>query len=312
MTKVLRNPKDWISLTHVGVVLGTLVALYLVWPIAPIWARALLGLVAVLTGIYTNYVAHNHSHRGISDIPAVNRLLDFVLAFTSGTPLVFWRLHHVQNHHRYEGTQKDWSWNFNFSGCRFPDKPIPWWYYSITFTPIVFCQVTLHVLRRPFSRDFYDYFVSLAILIAANVLFFMWNWQVWLATNGVIYLSAPFFLGFANYFHHYACPDRRGLRAANDFTDYWSNMLSYNIGYHIEHSMRPQMHWSELPSFYRSHAAQIPTQHIAPSFFPGGGTIGKVNKWLQERAAQADYTGFLPQPSEWFHPTETTQPESAE
>ncbi|HYE77681.1 MAG TPA: fatty acid desaturase [bacterium] len=285
--KLLRHAKDWISLTHVGLTLVALVAFYQLASHPELrfpgwWA---LGLLAVLAGIYTNYVAHNHSHRGISDIRWVNRTLDFVLGFTSGTPLVFWRLHHVQNHHRYEGTKDDWSWNYGYEGCQFPEKPIGLLYYSLTFNLIVFCQVTLYILRRPFSKDFHDYWVTLLVLGIANVFLLAWNPWAWLVTNGLIYVSAPFFLGFANYFHHYGCVERRGVKASNNFINHWSNQLSYNIGFHIEHSMKPTMHWSELPTFYRAHRDEIPPEHIATRFFPGAGSMPAAHRWLKHRAS---------------------------
>lgn len=290
--KLLRHSKDWISLAHLALVLAALTAFYVLMatPALRFPGWWLIGIVAVLTGIYTNYVAHNHSHRGLSDARWFNRALDFVLGFTSGTPLVFWRLHHVQNHHRYEGTKDDWSWNYGFETCAFPEKPISLIYYSLTFNLIVFCQVTLFILRRPFSKDFYDYFISLAILGAVNIAFFAWSPWAWVATNGVIYLSAPFFLGFANYFHHYGCVERRGILASNNFINHWANQLSYNIGFHIEHSMKPTMHWSELPTFYRQHEAEIPEQHIARSFFPGAGSMPAAQRWLNARAKYVQTT----------------------
>ncbi|OJH38581.1 fatty acid desaturase family protein [Cystobacter ferrugineus] len=104
----------------------------------------------------------------------------------------------------------------------------------------------LHQVRM----DRLAHFVGVCIFLALS-----WRWTLF------CYLPA-FYLALAlvnvqNYFEHFgAAPESRYTDSVSYYGRLY-NLLAFNDGYHQEHHLRPQTHWSRMPEVRREHAARL-------------------------------------------------------
>jgi fatty acid desaturase len=97
-----------------------------------------------------------------------------------------------------------------------------------------------HELRQ-IQRDRIANFLGLVLLS-----FISWKWT--LACYVPALFIAVMLMSFQNYFEHYgATPGERFANAVSYYGRLY-NLLAFNDGYHQEHHLRPQAHWSTLPA----------------------------------------------------------------
>ena len=94
------------------------------------------------------------------------------------------------------------------------------------------------------------HFMGVCVLVAIS-----WKWVL------LCYLPA-FDLALAlvnvqNYYEHYgALPEDRYADSVSYYGRLY-NVLAFNDGYHQEHHLRPQLHWSHMPDVRREHKARL-------------------------------------------------------
>ena len=64
------------------------------------------------------------------------------------------------------------------------------------------------------------------------------------------------------YDHHAGLPTDNALEASNNNVSKTYNLLSWNLGFHTAHHLRPGLHWSKLPHFHNTIADQIPSINV--------------------------------------------------
>jgi fatty acid desaturase len=81
----------------------------------------------------------------------------------------------------------------------------------------------------------------------------------------VFVLPLPFALllqAQATHWQHAGLASDAPLRASRSFVDRAYNLRTLNLGYHTAHHLRPSLHWSKLPAFHATIAAEIPPELV--------------------------------------------------
>lgn len=245
--------------TVLAVVAVQLVAVLDHWP----WYT----LAGIILGLrYVSLVEHNHAHTGIFHLSPINEAFGWLCFLSNGIPLEFYRVHHVQNHHalnqRFDEGGTDWSSTFGFQGTRFPDLPIGKFYYVCTFPFITIASCLIALLRAPGSRALKRFTRSMLVVLVASIGLGVVNLNGFLLFFVIPWLICVFAHGFHNYDHHTGCSMTDPYNSANESLSIPYRLLGFNIGYHIEHHLRPSLHWSQLPDYHAQVRSLIPPERL--------------------------------------------------
>jgi fatty acid desaturase len=88
------------------------------------------------------------------------------------------------------------------------------------------------------------------------------NWSGFLLFFLVPWLVVVFGHGFNNYDQHKGCSLDTPYNSANDRLSIFGKTIWLNIGYHIEHHMKPNLHWSQLPDLHQQIRQLIPPERL--------------------------------------------------
>lgn len=247
---LIRHPIDIVS------VLTVLCALALqVCALAYHWSWYVIIPVVLLVR-QVSIVEHNIVHVPIFWGNFLNALFGWLCQLSNGLPLESYRIHHVANHHRYNNhfdpSARDWSSPFGFRGTRYPDRPIGKLYYVATFPFLAHGESLIWFLRAPTSKTTRAFLISLAVIWTASGVL------IWLSPAGFVkffllpWIVTIFGSGDNNYDEHKGCKMTNLYDSANDRLDFFHTVLSFNLGYHVEHHLQPNMHWSLLPRYHKA------------------------------------------------------------
>ena len=257
---IIRYRIDFISVAVVMAVLS--IQLLAVVRMAP-WYTAVVILLLIR---HVSLVEHNHAHLSVFRPRILNEILGWLCFLSNGIPLEFYRLHHVRNHHRYnqrfESEERDWSSTFGFQGASFPDSPIGKVYYVATFPLITICTCLIELLRSPGSRRLRRFATSIAIVAFISILLCVINWTGFVTFFAFPWLIVFFGHGFNNYDQHKGCSMADPINSANESLSFRGKSIWFNIGYHIEHHMKPDLHWSQLPKLHNQISHLIPPERF--------------------------------------------------
>lgn len=256
ISRLIRYPVDVISVSVVLCALSLqLVALTYDWP----WYLAV-PLFFLIREV--NLVEHNHMHLPIFRNRFLNSSLGWMCHLSGGVPLDSYKLHHVVNHHRYnnrfDAERRDWSSIFGFRGTRFPDRPVSKTYYILSFPFLAHGETLLWFLRAPTARLTRGFVVSMAIVGPASLFLMWWNPAGFITFFVLPWIGILFGMGNNNYDHHKGCEMTNSHNAANSFLTFYYTTLSFNVGYHLAHHYRPDLHWSLLPYCHEALMASRP------------------------------------------------------
>ncbi len=272
----MRHLRDLQTLVHVALAAALYAAAlgYSVW-FAPL---------AILVGIHTLAIEHNHAHAPVFRWRPVNVMLDDLLTLLCGVPEVFWHVHHMRSHHRHTWTEHDWSSPFNYRGASAPWKPVGYRYYQLTYYPLFAADSVDYILRRRDPRFLGARLRSVFVLAAGSAsLIGLVGIGRWLLVMAPAYVGTGMMLGAANYLEHWNC-HRAGEFKAWTFTCSVHNVLTYNSGYHWLHHQRPGLHWSELPGIHRRDPSYCDPDLIESGLFPGYRSGASFRRWLEGTA----------------------------
>lgn len=260
MPRILRYKIDIIAVFTVLLTVSLqLCGVLFIWPWYLLFPFVLLVRQATI-------IQHNHAHLKIFHSRFLNELIGRLCSLSNGVLPEFYELHHVRNHHRFNqrfvGEKQDWSSLYAFKGTRFPDQPVGQFYYVLTFPFIALSYCVIELARSPGTLIFRRF--RNTVVLAIPIL----SWLIWMnAWHFFLFFIIPwtvigFGLGYNNYGTHHGCKYKGRFDVAIDDLAIPFRFPGYNQGYHLEHHLKPSLHWSLLPSFHETIKTQIPPRNI--------------------------------------------------
>ncbi len=268
LPRLLRYRIDAIS---VAVVVGTFALQMSAWAGAWPWYACIPIIVAMR---WSHLVQHNHAHVGIFHQSWLNEVLGWMMFFADGLPLEFYRIQHVQIHHRYNNREGDWTSPFAFRGTSFPDRSVGKLYFILTYPAISYCGSVVEVLHRPGSPALRRFLLSLAVVGGSCVVMAWLDFRSFALFFLLTWVVGWFGAAINNWNHHVGCQYEDDATSANVDLGFMCRGFGFNIGYHSAHHLRPAVHWSLLPELHeRVMAPHIPLRYYragAPKHGVGG------------------------------------------
>jgi beta-carotene hydroxylase len=260
--RFLRYTADRASVTYV---MGAFALHVLVFAFASPLVAALCIVPLWFASILVAPLNHHHQHLGVFQSRILNRLYDLVLGLVTGIGPYTWVLHHNLGHHQNYLVQPP-STPPDESHWTRPDGTTMG---RLEYSLHLFWHHQIDVIRvgKKHPKIFRAYLwmkVPLYAFIAAGLYLNALNFALAFLIPGMLTLLHTC---WATHEHH------AGHHAADHFSasvnreDKLFNVLSWNLGYHTAHHLRPGVHWSLLPELHASIRDKIPEEQLLPTFW---------------------------------------------
>lgn len=215
----------------------TVLQLFLLWP------------AAVAMFWYNPMVAtHNFLHTPWFKSELANRVYAAVNSINLGIPQILCRFHHL-NHHRYgndrkgaNGLTKDHSSTYAFGKGGQHENVLT--YCAMGLIRGGIAQAYREAQGERHSKQFR---VELIVCVLGLAGYLVLSWQYVLFFFVPVFYVGSFLGTLTNYYQHFGASP--GNRSGNSVSYYGRvyNALFCNEGYHQEHHLRPQVHWTQRP-----------------------------------------------------------------
>jgi fatty acid desaturase len=211
-------------------------------------ASTMLGWVSGID-IGINY--HNHTHRPIFRSLFLNRWFARLWTFSGGWPAYFWRHAHVSVHHvNLLHPERDWTMPKRRADGSWENMYLylflhwPWRYWKHLWQDF---RKASPIQRRAFQKEFAIFLAlwSIPFWIDFRMALLLWVLPHWVANAWA--------MGPGMWLQHEGCVEKTAEQPyshSNDHLSHFFNLMTFNIGYHIEHHDFPHVHWSELPELH--------------------------------------------------------------
>jgi fatty acid desaturase len=269
-----------LSLTQ-AVVMFTLAAR---WEHAAVIERA--GSFALLVFMITYnivIISHLFTHTPWFESRPLNSLASMLNSIDIGQSAQAYQLTHVRNHHRYNNDRKGPDGRTKDTTSTFADgkggEHDSVWHYAFVGAAITLRNTVRNVtaVRRLWgvgpheqalrklavkdpvrhARELRQVRLDRMAHVVALVAFALISWQWTLMCYVPAFYLALALVNVHNYYEHYgAAPGSRYTDSVSYYGRLY-NLLTFNDGYHQEHHLRPQTHWTRMPTVRREHAAAL-------------------------------------------------------
>jgi fatty acid desaturase len=280
------SPRDALLLSLSVAQLGVTLALAATWEHASVLGRV--GGFALLVLMMTYniiIISHLFTHVPWFESRRLNGLASMLNSLNIGQSIQRYQFFHGRNHHRYnndrkgpDGHCKDLSSTFEDGTGGEHDSLFHYAFVGAIDTLRNSGRALLSVTRlwrvgehetlllelatkepvrraqelRQVQLDRLAHFAGVCAFLAIS-----WQWTL-LCYVPALYLALAL-VNVQNYFEHFgAAPESRYTDSVSYYGRLY-NALTFNDGYHQEHHLRPQTHWSRMPEVRREHAAKLET-----------------------------------------------------
>lgn len=243
-----------------GIVLGIFGVQLLTFFLADsLWVVAGVMLVLLSLSALPGSISHNHHHVPTFRSAWLNRPYELILFLETGILPFSWTIHHNLGHHKdYLDQDKDPA------NWRLPDGRLM---SRVRYDVVGALRIYPEIFR--IGRDYPVIFgrfkrwslVALALLGVFLLLDPAKALILFVAPVPVMYLG----LMDNTYLQHSDLDTSSELTASRNSTSRLYNLISWNLGYHTAHHMKPHVHWSHLPALHARLAPQIPAGLICDS-----------------------------------------------
>lgn len=207
------------------------------------FANASIFIVELLLYYFNPIViTHNFLHTPFFKFDLANRAFSTLNSMNLGLPQILYKYHHL-NHHRHNNSMEDPSSTYLFGKNNQQEHWVSYSAFSLLRDGTQ--KAWAQTLQKKEGH-------LLALEIAAVVVFWgsllMISWKFFLLAYAPLFYAGWFLAHLENYFEHYkaqAPSDRFGN--AVSFYGPLYNKLMFNEGYHQEHHISPQEHWTKRP-----------------------------------------------------------------
>jgi len=228
-------------------------------------------LAAVPLGIalawYNPIIAtHNFLHTPFFASEAANRVYAALNSINLGLPLTLYRFHHL-NHHAHsndrrgaDGRTKDLGSTYAH-GRHGQHEPVLSYCALSLFRPGT--SAAWHAARRKGHGG--QLAIELGACLLGIGLLAWWSPAFWLTWWLPTFYGGWFLAHLENYYEHVGAEPTQRLANSVSYYGRLYNALLCNEGYHQEHHLRPQAHWTERPRIRAEFAAALdhPARRIA-------------------------------------------------
>jgi fatty acid desaturase len=224
-----------------------------------LWAVAAVMLSLLACSAMPGSISHNHHHVSTFTQSWLNRIYEVILFLEVGILPYAWTLHHNLGHHKeYLDQEKDPA-NWRLADGRLMSRVR----YDIVGALRIYPEIAKIGPRYPelYRRFKFWAFISLSVLAVFIALDPLKALLLFVAPMPIMYLG----LLDNTYMQHCGLDTNSELTASRNTSNRLYNFISWNLGYHTAHHMKPHLHWSRLPAFHAQIAAQIPPSMVCNS-----------------------------------------------
>lgn len=219
----------------------------------------------LLVSVLVAPLNHHHQHLGVFHSRALNRVYDLVLGLQTGIGPYTWVLHHNLGHHLNYLHQPPHATPDESHWTRKDGATMGRLEYSVHL--FFHHQVDVFRVGKKHPKVFRTYLLMKVPLYALMGVGLYLN-----ATNFVLAFIVPgmltlFHTCWATYEHHSGHHTADHVEASVNRESHLFNLLSWNLGYHTAHHMRPGVHWSLLPELHREIRDRIPPKQRLAAFW---------------------------------------------
>jgi|GEM_PF-6437730 len=168
---------------------------------------------------------HNHTHLSIFLNPALNRLIDGALSLAMLTPAHQIALTHIENHHRFSLTPRDWT---------SPSHLQSRLGFMRVFENLISSVRKIREGREQAYKNYPEYLQKLRIQRFAIWIYVVFS-LIFAPREFLLYILAPSILGLSmmitvNLYNHENCDRNRLALGSNNFTGRLSNWIFWLLG----------------------------------------------------------------------------------
>jgi fatty acid desaturase len=229
------------------------------YPGYEIWV--VLGLWALLNDI--NHVLHLHVHKPFAKSAFLNLFLDFSMGLVTGMTAYNWRIQHKYRHHdpKKEDYGEGYAWeikSFSIAGALV--------YSFRTIFPILYMPLIeafkLGILKNEKKPIHYRIaFFGQLFPFVTFYLFYQWNAELALYYVLPWYFLVHFVTRYIDYLNHFNTSNGKYTHSNNSLNKTY-NKLGNNFGFHTAHHLRPDAHWTELPTIHEEIKSNLDPVHV--------------------------------------------------
>lgn len=217
-----------------------------------LWGVAGVMLGLLMFSAMPGSISHNHHHVPTFMRPWMNRIYEVMLFLEVGIPPYAWTIHHNIGHHKdYLDQEKDPA------NWRLPDGSVMSRIrYDIVGALRIYPEIRKIGRHYPELYRRFRIWAGIAVLVLG--VFILMD-----PVKALLLFVAPMpfmYLGLLDntYMQHSDLDTRSELTASRNTSSRLYNFISWNLGYHTAHHMKPHLHWSRLPGFHAQIESSIP------------------------------------------------------
>ena len=197
-------------------------------------------------------ITHNFLHTPFFVNSTLNRAFSMFNSMNMGLPQIIYKYHHL-NHHRHNNSLEDPSSTFLYGKN---NKQEYWvWYSALSFFRDGTQKAWIIAVEKGEAHILYS---ELAMAVGFWTFLFFVSWKFFVFAYIPLYLCQWFLAHVENYYEHFKATNPAS-RYANSVSFYprWYNSLMFNEGYHQEHHISPQEHWTKRPEVSEKYKEQM-------------------------------------------------------